>query len=114
MAINKPIIDAGPTYTRERVQTVVLKHTNTVPPNSAILVKDGVLTSESQLALREGQMLAYRDSAAADNGFVLMYVVVTINSALTWVPVATGASYSNSYTGQKWDPNASFYSNLVP
>lgn len=111
MAINKPTIAAGPTYTRERVQTVIGKITSVIPPGSRRYISENnTVIIENQTAEREGQMLFYRDGVAFD---VQIYVVVTINNVLLWKPVLPTAQIQNSANGRAWDPLAGFYDPLV-
>lgn len=111
MAINKPIIDAGPTYTRSRVKTVVGRITSAVPPAARIYVgENGVITSQAQDPEREGQILFYRDGSSLA---VQMYVVVDISGRLTWKYVLPTAQMQNAANGKPWDPLAGFYDPLV-
>ena len=112
MAINKPIIDAGPTYSREDVETVVCKITNTDPVNNAarIIVLDGKLQALSQIPLNEGQLLIYQNGTELT---VTMYVAISISGALHWKQVVSVGEIVNNHTGQKWDPLARFYNPLA-
>ena len=111
MAINKPIIDAGQTYTRSRVKTVVGKITSAIPPATRFYVdEDGRVAFQSQDPEREGQILFYRDGSSLA---VQMYVVVSIGGTLTWKYVLPTAQMQNAANGKPWDPLAGFYDPLV-
>jgi len=109
MAINNPIIAVN-TASRGRVQRTVVKLTSTRPPDERRFVQDGQLVTESQDPIREGQMLVYYDFSTGENS---LYVVATVDTVLTWVPVETSISYRDGRTGKDWDPLAPLYSYLA-
>lgn len=104
MAINKPIIAAGPAKQRghvldQRVQTYGAgpgETYNTTDSNGF------VISASVPDPTREGQIYVY---AGNDNGnrFANMYVGVNVSGTLTWVPIDT-IDYLNPYTGQPIDP----------
>lgn len=111
MAINKPIIDAGPTYTRQQVKTVVGQITSAIPPTDRIYIdSNGDIIAEEQQPEVEGQMLFYKDGTSS---VVQMYVVVLVDGDLTWKTVLPTSQIQNAANGQSWDPLAGFYDPLV-
>ena len=111
MAINKPIIDAGPTYTRQQVKTVVGEITSVTPPNERFYIdSNGDRIIKDQQPAVEGQMLFYRDGTSPA---VQMYVVVLVNGDLLWKTVLPVSQMQNAANGQPWDPLAGFYDPLV-
>ena len=111
MAINKPIIDAGPTHTRQQVKTVVGQITSAAPPADRVYIdSNGDIVAEDQQPQVEGQMLFYKDGTST---VVQMYVVVLIGEELTWKTVLPTAQMQNAANAQPWDPLAGFYDPLV-
>jgi hypothetical protein len=109
MAINNPTIAAN-TASRGKVQRTVVKLTSTRPPGERRFMQDGQLLTESQDPEREGQMLVYYDFSTGENR---LYIVATVDTVLTWVPVATSISYRDGRTGREWDPLAPLYNYLA-
>ena len=97
MAINKPIIDAGPTDTRKDEKISCVYITSAVPPADRTHIVGGVVTTTPQPPAREGQMLAYKTTAGVD-----LYVVANVGGTLTWKPVRLGTGYQSMATGQPW------------
>ena len=110
MAVNNPIIAAGPATTRANARTVVGTITSTIPPGFRVTVVDGVIALVLQDPEREGQMLFYRDGSSLS---VTGYVVVTIDSALVWKKVENWGIVIDPRTGLEKDPNLDFYSTLA-
>jgi len=113
VTINKPIIAAQATQSRERVKTVVFKVSGTAPPEIRRYVPEGSSTvqGESQLPEREGQVILYQVNVG---GEIIFYVVVNIEGILVWKKAIIGVEFFDYRTGQKWDPLANAYSYLVP
>ena len=103
MAINSPRIAAGPTKPRGHVLDQRVK-THPVEPG-----EDYVTTTNGTTELvvvdpptREGQIY-FRPQVSGVNRWATMYIGVTVNFALTWVPAFAG-DIVNSYTGLPFDP----------
>lgn len=111
MAINKPIIAAGPTSTRGEAKTVVIKTASAIPP-TAYSSKDssGNIVLNNQIPTTEGAIVCYRTPGTR---FGELYVTVNIDSTLTWVPVSARTVISDAATGKAWDPLADQYSILA-
>jgi hypothetical protein len=110
-------IAAGPTYTRQRIKTVIGLITPAIPPNlRTVVAEDGTVEWQVQKARQEGQMLFYRNSANINpaDSFVTMYVIVTIGGELVWKRVSNPLVFGNTFTGRNYDQNAGFYSPLAP
>lgn len=99
MAINKPVISAGPTATRVGLRISCVPITNTDPTSGAIrrYLENGIIKTDAQTPQREGQMLAYSDGAA-----ITIYVVVDISGTLTWKMVGGVMGAYNTKTGKPW------------
>ena len=113
MGINKPIIAAQATQSREQVKTVVFKVSGTEPPNYRVYVPEGAQYPEVEYQdpEREGQVILYQVNPGDD---ITFYVVVNVNGTLTWKKAIIGVEFFDYRTGQKWDPLANAYSYLVP
>jgi len=61
MSINNPVIAGAPVTTRADAKTVVGTITSTAPPGARVFVVDGQVTTVSQSATKEGQILFYRN-----------------------------------------------------
>ena len=100
MAINKPIIDAGPTKQRGHVldQPVTL---HPVGPGEAYRVSryESVTVNPPD---REGQVFFHVISDGR-NRLASMYVGVNVSGTLTWVLASLNPSV-NGYTGEPIDP----------
>lgn len=111
MAINKPIVAAGPTTTRQQAETVVLRVSGTAPPDPRLFLdENGILAVEDQTPEREGQLLVFRPPGER---FAYLFVVVDIQETFTWVVVSTHAVATDAATGKPWDPLANQYSILA-
>ena len=110
MAINKPTIAAGATYTRERAETVVVGLTSTIPPADRIAIIDGQWTRISQAPLREGQLLVHRHDGLRTG---TLYVVIDIAGTLTWKQVKPFGDMQNPNTGKTYDSLAKLYDPLA-
>lgn len=113
MGINKPIVAAQATQSREQVKTVVFKVSGTEPPNYRIYVPKGAQYPEVEYQdpEREGQVILYQVNPGDE---ITFYVVVNIDGALTWKKAIIGVEFFDYRTGQRWDPLANAYSYLVP
>lgn len=109
MAIDNTRIVVGATA-RSSAKVVVVTVTSTRPPEDRVFVENGVATTQSQAAEREGQILMYFDR---NTGESRLYVVADVDGTLTWVPVNTTVSYRDSRTGRDWDPLLPLYSYLA-
>lgn len=111
MAINKPIVAAGPTTARQQAETVVLKVSGTAPPEIRVYRDENdLIVIEEQLPEREGQLLVFRPPGER---FAYLFVVVDIQGTLTWAVVSTRAVATDAATGKPWDPLANQYSILA-
>ena len=106
MSISQPIIAAS-SLSRRAVKTVIIPVSSTAPPNPREIVVNGKLETVSQSPEREGQLLAYK--ASGENQVVDLYVVVTVDGALTWVPVLPAVIPIDPRTGKAKDPLYEFY-----
>jgi hypothetical protein len=106
MSISQPII-ATPTVSRRAVKTVVIGVTSTRPPGTRVTTVDGVITITDQIPEREGQLLAYQ--APGETQIVDLYVVVTVNAGLQWVPVLPSVVPIDTRSGKPKDPLYDFY-----
>lgn len=103
MAINSPIIAAGPTKQRGHV----LDHrVQTYPAGPGGTYFSTISGSAAAYTVpeptREGQVYVYTQNDSG-NRFANMYVGVDISGTLTWVPIDT-IDYLNPYTGEPIDP----------
>jgi hypothetical protein len=115
MSINNPIIAGAPVTTRADAKTVVGTITSTAPPGVRVFVVDGQVTTVSQSATKEGQILFYRNG---NELFVTMYVTVYANVgngqvSLEWRAVENWGFVQDPRTGLGKDPNLEFYSTLA-
>lgn len=111
MAINKPIIAAGPVSTRSNAKTLAVKTVSAIPP-TPYLSRDssGNLVSINQAPTTEGAIVCYR---APGTRLGELYVTVSIENVPTWVPVSARTVISDAATGKAWDPLANQYSILA-
>lgn len=111
MAINKPIVAAGPTLTRGDARTVVVEIASEIPP-AAYRSRGsyGQVIVIDQTPTTEGAIVCYQVSGTR---FGELYVTVSIDSTLTWVPVSPRTVISDAATGKAWDPLANQYSILA-
>ena len=104
MAINSPIIAAGPSKQRLHVIDQPIQTHPVAPGGNYLTLIDGVATTVVvDPPTREGQVYFYTQKDAENNRFAVMYVGVDISGTLTWVPVTIG-EFINSYTGNSFDP----------
>jgi hypothetical protein len=106
MSISRPII-AAPSLSRRAVKTVVIPVSSTIPPKTRITNIGGEIATISQAAEREGQLLAYQ--APGENQIVDLYVVVTVDEVLVWVPVLPSVIPIDPRSGKPKDPLYDFY-----
>lgn len=97
MAINKPIVDAGPTVQRRHVLN---------QPVNVVASFDPAASSpdyEGQLVI--GTFNIFDGGISPTNNLTLaeMYVGVNLDGTLTWVR-ATFSLYIDGYTGEEFDP----------
>ena len=105
MAINSPIIAAGPSKPRLHVLDQPIT-THSVKPGESYTTTDAdgfPLVVNVTAPEREGQVYFHTQSDAQSNRSAVMYVGVDISGTLTWVPVTIG-KFINSYTGKSFDP----------
>ena len=103
MAINTPIIDAGPTKQRQYIIDQPVK-THPVGPGETYLdIVDGVRTSITvDPPNREGQVFFHVERFEGRR-FATMYVGVSFQGALAWARISTGTIVS-TYSGLPFDP----------
>jgi hypothetical protein len=106
MSISQPII-ATPTISRRAVKTVVIGVTSIRPPETRLITVDGAVAWISQIPEREGQLLAYQ--APGETQIVDLYVVVTVDAGLQWVPVLPAVTPIDPRSGKPKDPLYDFY-----
>ena len=99
MAINKPVISAGPTSQRRGTRICCVPITNVDPTSGATrrYLDNGLIKTDTQTPQREGQMLVLDDGAT-----ITMYVVVDISGTLTWKRVGGVMGAYNTKTGKPW------------
>lgn len=103
MPISRPIIDAGPSISSGRAATLVMNLSNIVPPASGYRPDgEGGLVLVDQNADIEGKLIIYQDLYSWPN--LTIYVVVNIGGTLQWKKVAPRMVWTDSRTGQPWDP----------
>jgi len=66
---------------------------------------------DTQLPTAEGELFVYRPDF--NNQFAQLYIAVEINSTLEWKLVRPMGFGIDTRTGERWDPNAEFYSPLA-
>ena len=104
MAINSPIIVAGPTKQRGHVLDHRIQTYSGAPGEVYLDVVDGTLPSVlTPNPTREGQVYVHVQTSGNDDRFATMDVGVSVSGTLTWVVVDT-FEYLNPYTGQPIDP----------
>jgi len=103
MAINSPVIDAGPTKQRGHVLDQRFE-THEAPPGGSYrdVVNGVVVTITVDPPARAGQIYFYPQQSA-DFRWANMYIGVEISSTLTWVPIFTG-DIVDANTGLPFDP----------
>lgn len=115
MAINNPIIDAGPTIRKVDTNTTVCPLIESNLPGTFTYYKivDGVAESGTVFPQWEGQLLAVK---IPDIPAVTLYVAVLVplpqNSTITelkWREVSAGATYEDPRTGEEKDPAYDLY-----
>ena len=110
MTIQPNMSDAGPTVIRADTKAVAGRIAPVAPPEMYSSLDDnGDFIIINQVPAHEGQIVFYRDGSEQ---LVTAYVVV-MQERLRWVPVLVGTRI-NAYTGQPYDPLASFYNPLAP
>lgn len=104
MAINDPIIVAGPSKPRGQIISQPIQTYPVGPGESYNTPNDtgGFTTIIVGDPTHEGQVM-FHVGADGLNRSAVMYVGVEINSTLTWVS-ADFTSYVAKYTGQPYDP----------
>lgn len=114
MAINNPIIDAGPTISKADANTTVCLLIEPTSPGTFNYLKivDGVVDSGTASPQWEGQLLAVKlDNIPA----VTLYVAVsapippTDIVALAWRRVSTKVVFEDPRTGKEKDPAYDLY-----
>lgn len=110
MALNLTIIAGSPTTTKADTKTVAIAISFAVPPNPEVKNVNGLATLVEHQPEREGQMLVYRNGSESS---ATMYIVVEIDSVLTWKEVQNWGLVIDPRTGLKKDPNLEFYSTLA-
>ena len=96
MAILPNRLVVGPTQERGEAEISCVSITNTVPPDSYVSLDDnGIKILVAQDPEYEGQLKVY-----ADGSLVQMYVVVNINSTLTWKQVKISTGLLNTSNAQ--------------
>jgi hypothetical protein len=125
MAVQNPIVAAGPTISRAEVKTVAARLSRTVPADADLDFVDGSVVSTPQPAEIEGQMVFVE---ASDGRSVSMYVVVTVikgqsdaapgteaspgTPSLEWRKITRTGTVTDPRTGKPKDPLFDFYSGL--
>ncbi len=102
MAINRTIISAQASSSRAENKQLYIQEVPVAPPESYLI---GLNQTATQEPTRLGEFVYVRFNRTN----VVMYVVVSIEGALTWKEVRSGVVFIDSDTGLPWDPNAGFY-----
>ena len=99
MGINQPIVDAGPTIQRRHVLNQPVTINRAFDPSASTPDYEG------QLIFDYYQMYEGNIQFGLGNNLELygMYVGVTVNGTLRWVPVAM-RTFEDRYTGADVDP----------
>lgn len=105
MAINKPLIAAGPTAPRDQITQKTLQVIGANPGETIQTVDESgnPVTITVGNPERVGQVYVSIKFADSRNKIAVMYVGVDIEGTLTWVPADMNRRI-NGYTGQKFDP----------
>ena len=108
MAINHPVLDAGPSSPRGRNKQLFIEEAGAIPPESYRTIDDEKnVTNVDQTPKRLGQFCHYRGgSGLSRRSSTTMYVVVEINGVLEWKEVRSELRLYDSATGEPWDPLA--------
>lgn len=109
MAINNPIIDAGPTIRKVDTPFVAcpIIETEGPPPLWTRVVTDGVLEAVYYDPQWQGQMIFTVPTGTTN---VVIYIAVeTSASFLEWKEVSTGVVYEDPRTGKEKDPTYDLY-----
>ena len=97
MAINKPIVDAGPTIQRRHVLNQPVNVVASFDPTASSPDYEGQLVIGT-FSIFDGGISPLNNLTLAE-----MYVGVDIGGTLTWVQ-ATFSNYIDGYTGEKFSP----------
>lgn len=100
MAINKPIVDAGPTLDIEKGEAI--KGTAFVNPRKA----EDVLSTEP---LRAGQLDSQSTVDDGSSAGIFLYVAVEVSEGVyEWKQCRPISGYIDTTTGREWDQTANF------
>ena len=103
MAINNPIIAAGPSVERGKVVDQRVQTHTAGPGETYLSFKDGVLANVTvDPPNRVGQVF-FHVSTDGRNRLAIMYIGVDIGGTLTWAPTSPESTI-NGYTGKPIDP----------
>ena len=105
MAIENPIVDAGPTVPlRKVVDQPILISTIGPGQTGSYVDEEGSVQTITRTPRFEGECMIfqYGTSSASNDTVFFMYCVVTINSVLTWAKVQSSDAF-NQYR-EPWDP----------
>ncbi len=106
MAINKPIIDSGPTQSRAEAKTVVGRIDPVAPPQPYVAKVNGEVTRFTNAAEREGQFVFVQPNGALS---VSMYIVIQGPAELEWKRVYSAGFIVDPRTGKAKDPLFGLY-----
>jgi len=108
MAIQKPILDSGPTVSRAKTASVVLPLQDVVPPTLRYYPdgKGGLIFDPQQEdADSEGRIVCFFDPSSFPA--VKLYVVAdTGGGNYKWTKVRMRITYLDAYSGLPWNPRA--------
>lgn len=110
MTVNNPVVAVASTVTKVDTKSVILNHTYTLPPASFTRVVDGIAVVLNQDPEREGQMLVYYEPVTRNP---TIYVVVSVDSVLSWKRVSNWGLVIDVRTGQPKDSLLGLYSPLA-
>lgn len=99
MAVNKPIVDAGPTVQRRHVLTQPIESRTPFDPSDFSPDYEGQLIYTTFSIYGAGENPGYGNNLALAE----IYVGVNIGGTLTWVK-ADFSNYVDGYTGEEFDP----------
>ena len=103
MAINSPIIDAGPTKQRQYVTDQPVQTHPVGPGETYADLVDGFRTVVTvDPPDREGQVFFHVERSEGRR-LATMYVGVNFQDTLVWARISTGTVRS-TYSGRPWDP----------
>ncbi len=112
MAVNSPIIDAGPTVQKVDTLTVIAPLIEVATPGSFdyLRVVDGVLESSTFQPQWEGQILFVKLQNISQATIFVAIADANNPISIEWKEVVTGVTFQDPRTGATRDPLSDLYS----